>query len=121
MQALEQLHARGHTGLSMAHTSLLPYLDVEGTSIVAVAERAGMTKQAAGQLIAQLEAAGYVERNPDPKDKRASRITFTDAGWRYLQDAQEVKQALEARYRQQLGDKSFNALQSALEVLLEDA
>lgn len=116
--ALEKLHAQGHTSLSLAHTNLLPHLDTEGTRIVTLAERAGMTKQAAGQLVAELEAHGYIERRPDPVDGRATRVQFTAAGWRYLLDAQKVKQAIEAEYRAKLGQPLWEHLNEALQHLI---
>lgn len=119
--ALEKLHAQGHTALSLAHTNLLPHLDTEGTRIVTLAERAGMTKQAAGQLVAELETHGYVERQPDPVDGRATRVQFTAAGWRYLLDAQTVKRAIEDEYRAELGQGLWEHLNEALHRLLGDA
>jgi DNA-binding MarR family transcriptional regulator len=120
-RALEKLHARGHTALTLAHTNLLPHLEVDGERINRLAERAGMTKQAAGQLVQDLEANGYVERRPDPTDARAALVTFTPAGWRYLLDAQEVKREIEREYRAALGKKRWAALQEGLEALLAGA
>ncbi|MFB9991390.1 MarR family winged helix-turn-helix transcriptional regulator [Deinococcus oregonensis] len=117
--ALQKLQAQGHTALSLAHTNLLPHLDTGGTRIVTLAERAGMTKQAAGQLVAELEQHGYVERSPDPTDGRALRVQFTAAGWQYLLDAQTVKQAIETEYRTTLGETAWAGLNAALEKLLD--
>lgn len=117
--ALEKLHARGHIDLNLSHTNLLPHLEVEGTRIVTLAERAGMTKQGAGQLVAELEAHGYVKRRPDPTDGRATRIHFTEAGWQYLLDAQEVKRIIETEYRTTLGEDSWRELNAALTQLLQ--
>jgi MarR family transcriptional regulator, temperature-dependent positive regulator of motility len=36
----------------LAHTTLLAHLDPDGTRITVLAERAGMTKQSMGQLVA---------------------------------------------------------------------
>lgn len=116
--ALERLQAQGHTTLSLAHTNLLPHLETEGTRIVTLAERAGMTKQAAGQLVAELEAQGYVERRPDPADGRATRVQFTPKGWHYLLDAQEVKRAIEDEYRATLGEELWGRLNEGLHRLL---
>ncbi len=118
--ALEKLQAQGHTALSLAHTNLLPHLDTGGTRIVTLAERAGMTKQAAGQLVAELEAHGYVERQPDPADGRATRVQFTAAGWRYLLDAQQVKRSIENEYQSVLGADLWTQLNAALHHLLGD-
>ena len=104
----------------MAHTNLLPYLDTNGTRIVTLAERAGMTKQAAGQLVAELESHGYVARRADPADGRATQVCFTEAGWRYLLDAQEIKRAVEEECRVTLGEPMWRQLNAALHRLLGD-
>src|SRR5262245_51503913 len=75
VQATEKLRAHGHTGLSLAHTTLLSYLDLDGTHITTLAERAGITKQSMGQLVAELEERGYVARTTDPADRRATLVT----------------------------------------------
>ncbi|MDQ2907042.1 MAG: MarR family transcriptional regulator [Chloroflexota bacterium] len=75
----------------MVHTTLLSHLDVNGTQATVLAECAGITKQAAGRVIADLEREGYVQRLPDPTDQRASMIVFTDAGRQFLVDAYQVK------------------------------
>ena len=118
-RALAKLQALGHGDLGMAHLNVLPHLDVQGTRIVTLAERAGMTKQAAGQLVSELERWGYVERRPDPHDGRAQRIVFTDSGWVYLQQAQRIKREIEAEYRAALGEQRWQALQEGLALLLE--
>ncbi len=80
----EKLHARGYTQLSATHLTILSYIDPEGTRIVNLAERAGMTKQSMGDLIRELEKQGYVERSPDPHDKRAVMIKMVASNTTFL-------------------------------------
>jgi DNA-binding MarR family transcriptional regulator len=119
-RALRKLRQRGHTNLSMVHTTLLPHLDVNGTQATVLAERAGITKQAAGRVIADLEREGYVQRLPDPNDQRASIIVFTDAGRQFLADAYYVKKEIEAEYTALLGEERMQELRSILQELLDD-
>ncbi|MHB8597096.1 MAG: MarR family winged helix-turn-helix transcriptional regulator [Ktedonobacteraceae bacterium] len=119
-RALRKLRQRGHTRLSMAHTSLLPHLDVNGTQATVLAERASITKQAAGRVIADLEREGYVQRLPDPTDQRASIIVFTDAGRQFLVDAYHVKKEIEAEYTALLGAERMHQLRNILQELLGD-
>ena len=49
LRALTKLRERGHAGLSLAHTNLLPHMDTNGTRITTLAERVGVSKQAAQQ------------------------------------------------------------------------
>jgi len=117
--ATRKLKERGHEGLGTAHTALLPHLDLEGTRATALAERAGMSKQAVGQVVRDLERQGYVERRPDPSDSRATLVRFTEAGWRFLRDAGDVKREIEAEYGAVLGEERMRMLRSALNDLLE--
>lgn len=121
VQATEKLHARGHGGLSLAHTTLLSYLDLEGTRITVLAERAGMTKQSMGQLVAELEQHGYVARKDDPSDRRATLVTFTEAGWKFLLDAWAIKREIEAEYTALLGAERLEALRASLNLLIAQA
>ena len=118
VRALGKLQRLGHTKLGMAHLNVLPCLDVQGTRIVTLAQRAGMTKQAAGQLVAELEHWGYVERLPDPQDRRAVLIGFTASGWAYLQQAQQIKREIEKEYQAVLGEAGWADLQQSLRTLL---
>lgn len=119
--ATRKLEERGHEGLGMSHTALLPHLDAEGgTRATEIAERAGMTKQAAGRVVRDLERLGYVERRTDPEDARATLVAFTDEGWRFLEDAHHVKREIEAEYAAVLGEERMGLLRSALEELLEN-
>ena len=107
--------------MSLAHTSLLSNLDLEGTRITILAERAGMTKQSMGQLAVDLEKRGYIQRVIDPRDHRATLILFTAAGWQFLQDAYQVKGEIETEYRAFLGDEGMRLLRSSLLILLEQS
>lgn len=58
------------------------YLDVvarhpEGLRLTDLAERMKVSKASASAMASKLEARGYVERVPDPEDKRASLIRPT--------------------------------------------
>jgi DNA-binding MarR family transcriptional regulator len=118
--AIDKLRARGHAGLSLAHTNLLANLDLDGTRITTLAERIGITKQAVGHLVADLEQRGYIERSADVSDRRATLVTYTDAGWRFLQDAHQIKREIESEYQAILGEQGLSDMRSLLERLLED-
>jgi DNA-binding MarR family transcriptional regulator len=119
VRALAKLRDRGHVGLTLAHTNLLAHLDVGGTRITTLAERVGVTKQAIGGLIGELEAKAYIRREPDPADGRASVITYTSAGRDFLQDAHEIKQEIEQEYASILTAKGFKDLRRLLQRLVD--
>ncbi len=113
-----KLQTRGHH-LSSTAIGLIPHIDLNGTRASELAERAGISKQAIGVLISELETAQYVQRQPDSTDGRASIITFTKQGWGLLQDAYEIKKEIESNYESILGKHRMSILRGALRDLLE--
>jgi DNA-binding MarR family transcriptional regulator len=120
-RAMHKIQRRGHPGLGPAHMGLLPHIAIEGTRVSTLAERSQISKQAAGQLVQDLEGKGYVAREVDPDDRRAVRVRFTAAGQQFLRDAWEVKQEIEAEYAVLLGEPGIAQLQALLGRLLGDA
>src|SRR3954454_2159653 len=94
---VEGLQARGYSGLRSTHTTLLSNIDLAGSSVTEAAERAGITKQAMGRLATELEGAGYIRVQSDPKDARARVLRLTRAGKRLMLDSLEVMADLERR------------------------
>ncbi|KYF71624.1 MarR family winged helix-turn-helix transcriptional regulator [Sorangium cellulosum] len=110
--------ARGGSRVRRAHTALMPYIDLEGTRLTDLAERARVTKQAVGQLVEELEAMGVVERTPDPDDGRAKRVRFTPYGLKALLHGLGVLQELEEELTLSLGQKQMASLKKGLTALL---
>jgi DNA-binding MarR family transcriptional regulator len=79
----------------LAHTQLLPHIDLDGTRPTEIARRAGITKQAVGQLVDEMVALGMLERRAEPDDARAQRIGFTDDGIAQLLAGLDVLDAIE--------------------------
>ncbi|MDE2417071.1 MAG: MarR family transcriptional regulator [Burkholderiales bacterium] len=97
---LSNLAARGQVGA--AHIHITRHLATEGSRLTDLAQRAGMTKQAMGTLVAQCEAWGLVTREDDATDARARRVVFTATGLAWLgayrdavaQATDEMRQAI---------------------------
>lgn len=70
--------------VTQARGRLLPYIDVAGTRSVDLARRMGVTKQAVGRLVKELEEEGLLYREPDGADGRAFLVKFTEDGLAYL-------------------------------------
>src|SRR4051812_44332856 len=45
-----------------------------------LAVRLGVSKQAVGKVLDEMEQRGFVERRPDPDDRRARRVRLTEHG-----------------------------------------
>jgi DNA-binding MarR family transcriptional regulator len=118
-RALRRVSERtGRPPLRRSHTSLLPHIDLEGTRITVLAERLGVTKQAASQLVDDLEAIGVLAREPDPDDARARRVVFTRAGRQGLLDGLAELREMEGELARSIGDESMAALRRALIAIL---
>ncbi|HEX2911181.1 MAG TPA: MarR family transcriptional regulator [Chloroflexia bacterium] len=120
LRSIEKLRNYGHEGLNQAHTNLLANLDPEGTRITTLADRIGVSKQAIGQLVPELEQKGYINRTVDPHDRRATIVNFTPAGWQFLQDANKIKHEIEDEYTAVLGAEGLQKLRELLTTLLEN-
>lgn len=114
----EKLHARGYTQLSATHLTILSYIDPAGTRIVTLADRAGMTKQSMGDLVKELETQGYVERSPDPHDKRAVIIKMVESNTSFLADAYNIIAEIQSEYAAALGSGGAEQLRGLLKILL---
>jgi DNA-binding MarR family transcriptional regulator len=95
---LAGLHARGHEQLRLTHNAVLMNVALEGSRPSDMARRAGLTRQAIGQLVDDLEQLGYVERVSDPSDGRAQVVVFTARGKQLLRDGVAVIRETEADY-----------------------
>ena len=94
----DRVRVRGFSDFQPSFTALLANVDTEGTHVTAIAKRLGMSRQAASQLLQVVEAKGYVERVPDPKDGRAVIARHTASGRRLLLTAIDIMQSIEKEY-----------------------
>lgn len=112
------LRRRGHESLQPAHSSVIVNLETSGTRLTELADRTGVTKQAMGKLVAELETIGYVELTADPDDGRAKIARFSDDGLVLLADAGEVVEEIWNYYAGLLGERRLAALRGSLTTLL---
>jgi DNA-binding MarR family transcriptional regulator len=110
------LKARGHR-LQTAHAKILVHLDMEGTRLTELARRAGISKQAMGKLVNELEAIGYVERAVDDSDGRAWKIGFTPKGLALLKDSGEIVEEIWQEYAKLMGEKRLERFRDELNTL----
>jgi DNA-binding MarR family transcriptional regulator len=99
--ALSNLAARGQVGA--AHIHITRHLAVDGSRLTDLAQSAGMSKQAMGDLVDQCEAWGLITREPDPHDKRARTVVFTASGLLWLQAFRDAVAQAEDEFRQAVG------------------
>jgi DNA-binding MarR family transcriptional regulator len=108
------VHDAGFDDLTIAQSRLLMGIDIEGTRVSTLADRAQIAKQTATALIDKLESAGYVERVPDPSDGRARLVRMTPRAEAALPIAHAEERRIEAEWRAHLGAARMNHLRQAL-------
>jgi DNA-binding MarR family transcriptional regulator len=114
------LAERGYPDLRPGHAALFLSVDRRsGSRLTDLAEHTRLTKQAMMSMVDDLEGRGYVRRVPDPADARAKLVRLTASGRRAAAECRRATQGLEQRTRRQLGDRSYDAMREALEVLSE--
>ncbi len=118
-QLFASLLRAGHDGMRGRHGALLANLDEGGTRLSTLARRADIGASAMGELVDELERLGYVERRPDPSDRRAKLIVATTRGARVIERAARTIREIEARYARLLGKRGHVALRDALTRLAE--
>lgn len=83
--------ARRH-GTTRAQWSVLARLRRgDGQTQVALADSMEMQPISLGRLIDKLETQAFVERRPDPKDRRAYRLHITPAGRNFVDQLDAVR------------------------------
>ena len=99
--ALSNLAARSQVGA--AHIHITRHLAQGGSRLTELAQSAGMSKQAMGDLVDQCEAWGLITREADPHDKRARRVVFTATGLLWLEAFKQAVARAEAEFSQAVG------------------
>jgi DNA-binding MarR family transcriptional regulator len=97
-----------------AHTAIFQWLPVEGARVTELAERIGTTKQAVGYLVDYLEANGFLERVPDPRDGRAMLVRRTERGWLVNETARKLVEEVQADWAQKIGADQMIELRKLL-------
>ncbi|WP_430727744.1 MarR family winged helix-turn-helix transcriptional regulator [Streptomyces virginiae] len=86
----------GYADLRPVHGMAFQALKGDGATATELAERLGVTKQAAGQIVDDLERRGYVRREPHPEGGRRKLVVLTAAARQHLFVAGRVLHELEA-------------------------
>jgi DNA-binding MarR family transcriptional regulator len=104
-----------------SHSAVFAQISPEGSRLSALARGANMTPQAMGELVDELEGLGYVERRPDPTDRRAKLIMLTPRGRDCIAAGIATIQGIERRIDQVLGADGHAELRRLLTELLSSA
>jgi DNA-binding MarR family transcriptional regulator len=111
---LQALHEHGFDDIDAPHLSVLLWPGPEGLRPSDLAARMRVTKQALNYLLGELERLGYLERRPDPDDRRARRIALTARGKALVPVIREAVAEAEREWAAELGAERFAQLRDLL-------
>jgi DNA-binding MarR family transcriptional regulator len=119
-ELFDELAAQGHPEIRPRHGAVLAYLDREGMRATELARSSGRHKQVIGHLVDELVALGYVERRPDPADRRAKLVVPTERGLDEMSRSDAIARAIERRHARRIGRAALDRLKESLSQVAAD-
>lgn len=114
LEATQGRMAANGDRLTLAQISLMQQLCLGSTRLTDLAGRMGMTKQAVGQIVDDLERRGLVRRTADPRDSRAKVIAYSEQGYAVVDRLIDATLATERELAGEIGDKDLATLKAIL-------
>lgn len=111
---LDQLSQAGFGDSRFSHGFIVQGLLAGDTTVTQLAERLGVTVQAASKTVREMERLGYIDRHPDPADGRSSRLALSARGKANLAAARKARLTLTDSLRKSLGDERTRELTALL-------
>jgi DNA-binding MarR family transcriptional regulator len=109
------LEEAGYADIRPTHGCVFRFVRDDGMRLTELAGLAGMTKQSVGELVDDLVDLGYVERIPDPEDRRAKLICLTDRGIEAQRVGFGLLADVEDRWAERFGATRMKQLRKLLE------
>jgi DNA-binding MarR family transcriptional regulator len=118
----DRLYARleeaGYGDMTRLHGAVIAHLDEQGTRATELARRSGRHKQVIGRIVDELEALGYVERRPEPGDRRAKLVVPTPRGRDVMRLSDAIIDDIERDLAQELGSEPYGEFRRALQAVV---
>jgi DNA-binding MarR family transcriptional regulator len=108
------LREGGFGDVHPAAANVFPFVPPDGITVSELAELAWVRKQTMAQAVDQLERTGYVERRPNPADRRSRLVFLTERGASVPPVTHAAADRVEARWAQLAGPHELEALRAAL-------
>ena len=103
------------------HSAVFAQIRPDGSRLTDLARGANMTPQSMGEIVDELEELGYVERRPDPSDRRAKLVTLTARGRECVAAGEQTIHGLESDIDAVIGADAHAELRRMLERLVSEA
>lgn len=111
----------GFGDIRMTHIPIMRAIKFGVTRMTDIADGAGITRQTAGALAVELEKLGYIQRRPDPQDKRAKVVQFTQRGRAFIERFPLILQQAEEDLVGIVGPEDLDHLSRTLRMIVDSA
>jgi DNA-binding MarR family transcriptional regulator len=110
-----ELEQSEYSDIRPTHGCVFRYVQGDGLRLTDIAERANMTKQSIGEIVDDLAERGYVQRIPDPEDRRAKLICLTERGESAQAHGRRLFAKVEKRWAERYGAERIAQLRELME------
>jgi DNA-binding MarR family transcriptional regulator len=114
------LREAGFGDLRPPHSNVFPFVPAEGITVSELAELARVRKQSMAEAVAQLERMGYIERRPNPRDRRSRLVFLTERGESVRPVTHATGERVEQRWAELTSPNELEALRASLLTLLTE-
>ncbi len=120
-----ELASRGEAGADVegirpAHLQVFGVIKANGSRLTDLADSAGLSLSSMAELVDGLEALGYVQRQPDPSDRRAKLVHLTASGWRAIRTGRAIIEQIEGDWASHIGHQRFETMSRTMQDLLDE-
>ena len=108
------LRDAGFDDIRPAAANVFPFVPPDGITVSELAELAHVRKQTMAQAVDQLERGGYVERRPNPGDRRSRLVFLTPRGASVPPVTHAAAARVEERWAKLTSSEELEALRGSL-------
>jgi DNA-binding MarR family transcriptional regulator len=108
------LRENGFDDVHPAAANVFSFVSPEGITVSELADLARVRKQTMAQAVDQLERTGYVERRPNPRDRRSRLVFLTERGASLTPVTHAAAARVEERWAELTSPQELEALRASL-------
>jgi DNA-binding MarR family transcriptional regulator len=114
------LREAGFGDIRPTHANVFPFVPPDGITVTELAKLARVRKQTMTQAVEQLEHMGYVERRPNPLDRRSRLVFLTERGASVKPVTHTTAARVEEQWAELTSPEELEALRASLLHLLTE-